>query len=53
MVTYCGLGKVVLNVNSLCLIVIRWVRTKTEPIHTKHTAVDVWWCGVPDDYLII
>ncbi len=25
----------------------------TEPIQTKHTAVDGSWCGVPDDYLII
>jgi hypothetical protein len=38
LVTYCGLGKIVLNV----------VCHKSKPRQTKHSALDVWWCVEPD-----
>ncbi len=48
MVTYCGLGKIVLNVDSLCLIVIRWVRLNQYRLNTLQ-----WMYGGVEYQMII
>jgi hypothetical protein len=47
-VTYCGLGKIVLNVDSLCLIVIRWVRLNQYRLNTLQ-----WMYGGVEYQMII
>ncbi len=39
MVAYCGLGKIVLNVDSLCFIVIRLNQHKLNTVHWMYSGV--------------
>ncbi len=44
MVTYCGLGKILLNVDSLCFIVIRRNQHRLNTVHWMYSGVSTGCC---------